>query len=616
VPPVVSTPNPRSLRPVAMVSVADSGPRPPHGAHPFRRLLGYTRPYRGRIWLASTCSVLNKIFDLGPPVLIGVAVDVVVQREASFLARMGVEAVWDQLLLLSLITLVVWVLESVFQYAYALLWRNLAQAVQHDLRLDAYRHLQELEPAFHEERSTGGLMSILGDDINQLERFLDIGANELLQVTTTVVVIGAAFLLLAPSVAWMAILPMPLVVWGSIWFQGLLTPYYADIRQRVGFLNARLVNNLGGMTTIKAFTAEAFEARQVARESAAYRESNRRAIRVSSAFVPLIRMVILVGFTAILLYGGMETVEGRLAVGTYSVLIFLTQRLLWPLTRLGETLDQYQRAMASTNRVMDLLETPVAIQTGTRRLPAEEVEGALEIRGVTFAYGDGPPVLKDLSLRVPPGATVGVVGATGSGKSTLVKLLLRLYEVKDGAITLDGIPLREIHLPDLRRAVGLVSQDVFLFHGTVRENLEYGSWGATREAVEEAARLAEAHDFILALPQGYDTVVGERGQKLSGGQRQRIALARAILKDPPLLVLDEATSAVDNETEAAIQRSLDRITEDRTTIAIAHRLSTVRNADAIHVLDQGRLVESGTHEELLARGGIYAGLWAVQTGGP
>jgi ATP-binding cassette, subfamily B, bacterial len=616
VPPVVSTPMPRSLDPLAMVSAPDSGPRPPQGAHPFRRLLGYTRPYRGRIWLASTCSVLNKIFDLGPPVLIGVAVDVVVQREASFLARMGVEAVWDQLLLLSLITLVVWVLESVFQYAYALLWRNLAQAVQHDLRLDAYRHLQELEPAFHEERSTGGLMSILGDDINQLERFLDIGANELLQVTTTVVVIGAAFLLLAPSVAWMAILPMPLVVWGSIWFQGLLTPYYADIRKRVGFLNARLVNNLGGMTTIKAFTAEAFEAKQVARESAAYRESNRRAIRVSSAFVPLIRMVILVGFTAILLYGGMETVEGRLAVGTYSVLIFLTQRLLWPLTRLGETLDQYQRAMASTNRVMDLLETPVAIQTGTRRLPAEEVEGALEIRGVTFAYGDGPPVLRDLSLQVPPGATVGVVGATGSGKSTLVKLLLRLYEVKDGAITLDGIPLREIHLPDLRRAVGLVSQDVFLFHGTVRENLEYGSWGATREAVEEAARLAEAHDFILALPQGYDTVVGERGQKLSGGQRQRIALARAILKDPPLLVLDEATSAVDNETEAAIQRSLDRITEDRTTIAIAHRLSTVRNADAIHVLDQGRLVESGTHEELLARGGIYAGLWAVQTGGP
>jgi ATP-binding cassette, subfamily B, bacterial len=446
---------------------------------PLRRLLSYARPHRRRIGLASTCSILNKIFDLGPPVLIGVAVDVVVQQEASFLARLGVVEIWDQLLLLSAITLVVWVLESVFQYAYAILWRNLAQVVQHELRLDAYRHLQELELAYHEERSTGGLMSILSDDINQLERFLDIGANEILQVLTTVVVIGAAFLLLAPSVAWMAILPMPVVVWGSIWFQRRLTPYYADIRQRVGFLNTRLVNNLGGVATIKAFTAEEFEAGQVARESQAYRESNRRAIRVSSAFVPLIRMVILVGFTAILLYGGMETVEGRLAVGTYSVLIFLTQRLLWPLTRLGETLDQYQRAMASTNRVMDLLDTPVNIRTGTRSLPVAAVAGALEIRDLTFAYGEGEPVLRNVSISVPAGATVGIVGATGSGKSTLVKLLLRLYEVEEGEITLDGIPLREIRLADLRRAMGLVSQDVFLFHGTVRENIEYGSWGAS-----------------------------------------------------------------------------------------------------------------------------------------
>jgi ATP-binding cassette, subfamily B, bacterial len=583
---------------------------------PLRRLLSYARPHRRRIGLASTCSILNKIFDLGPPVLIGVAVDVVVQQEASFLARLGVVEIWDQLLLLSAITLGVWVLESVFQYAYAILWRNLAQVVQHELRLDAYRHLQELEMAYHEERSTGGLMSILSDDINQLERFLDIGANEILQVLTTVVVIGAAFLLLAPAVAWMAILPMPVVVWGSIWFQRRLTPYYADIRQRVGFLNTRLVNNLGGVATIKAFTAEVFEAGQVARESDAYRESNCRAIRVSSAFVPLIRMVILVGFTAILLYGGMETVEGRLAVGTYSVLIFLTQRLLWPLTRLGETLDQYQRAMASTNRVMDLLDTPVTIRTGARSLPADSVEGALEIRDLTFAYGEGEPVLRNLSISVPAGATVGIVGSTGSGKSTLVKLLLRLYEVEDGAIRLDGIPLQEIRLADLRRAMGLVSQDVFLFHGTVRENIEYGSWGASHEEVEDAARRAEAHGFILDLPQGYETVVGERGQKLSGGQRQRIALARAILKDPPVLILDEATSAVDNETEAAIQRSLDRITADRTTIAIAHRLSTVRNADAIYVMEGGQVVEAGTHGELLAREGTYAGLWRVQTGEP
>ena len=562
-------------------------PAPTPATHPLRRLLGYASTHRSRIWIASTCSVLNKVFDLGPPVLIGAAVDVIVQRETSFLSRFGVTEIWDQLLLLSAVTLVVWILESGFQYLYALFWRNLAQTVEHELRLDAYQHLQGLELAYYEERSTGGLMSILSDDINQLERFLDIGANELLQITTTVVVIGFAFVVLVPSVAWMAILPMPVVVWGSIRFQRLLMPYYAEVREQVSALNQRLSNNIGGITTIKAFTAEAFEVGQVGHESEAYRDANRRAIRVSSAFVPLIRIVILFGFTATLLYGGMEAVEGRLSVGTYSVLVFLTQRLLWPLTRLGQTLDQYQRAMASTSRVMGLLDTPFEIHPGTRPLELVKVPGAIEIENVTFAYGSGRPVLKDVSVSIPAGQTLAVVGTTGSGKSTLVKLLLRLYPVEQGQITLDGLPTSEIRLEDLRRVIGLVSQDVFLFHGTVRENILYGSWDADAETVERAARLAEAHEFIERLPEGYDTVVGERGQKLSGGQRQRIAIARAILKDPPVLILDEATSSVDNETEAAIQRSLEHISRDRTTIAIAHRLSTIRAADQICVLEDG-----------------------------
>ncbi|MBD2084259.1 ABC transporter ATP-binding protein [Coleofasciculus sp. FACHB-542] len=583
-------------------------------AHPLKRLIDYGRNYRAQIWQATVCSILNKIFDLAPPALIGAAVDVVVKQQDSAIAQFGVKDVFWQLLILSFLSFIIWGLESIFEYAYALLWRNLAQDIEHDLRLDAYSHIQELELAYFEERSTGGLMSILNDDINQLERFLDRGANEILQVATTVVIIGGAFFILAPSVAWMAMLPMPFILWGSIVFQHRLAPRYAEIREKVSLLNSRLSNNLSGMTTIKSFVTEDYEASRMAVESEAYRQSNRRAIALSSAFVPLIRIIILVGFTATLLIGGMDAAAGRLSVGTYSVLVFLTQRLLWPLTRLGETLDQYQRAMASTNRVMNLLDTPIAIHSGHISLPVASVRGEMELKDVTFAYNGRNPVIQNLSLHIPAGKTIAIVGSTGSGKSTLVKLLLRLYEIQSGTVTLDGIELRDLKLRDLRSCIGLVSQDVFLFHGTVKENIAYGSPDATEAEVIEAAKIAEAQDFIMQLPQGYDTIVGERGQKLSGGQRQRIAIARAVLKDPPILILDEATSAVDNETEAAIQRSLERITVNRTTIAIAHRLSTVRNADCIYVMEQGFLVEQGRHEQLLEDQGIYASLWKVQTG--
>jgi len=586
----------------------------PQSVHPLKRLIDYGHTYRVRIWQAITCSILNKIFDLAPPALIGAAVDVVVKKEDSLIAHWGVKDIFGQLLLLSFLSFIIWGLESIFEYAYSWLWRNLAQVIQHDLRIDAYSHLQELELAYFEERSTGGMMSILSDDINQLERFLNDGANEVLQVATTVIVIGGAFFILAPSVAWMAMLPIPFILWGSIAFQRRLAPRYAEVREKVGLLNGQLSNNLTGITTIKSFTAEEYEIGRIAAESQAYRQSNRRAIAFSSAFVPLIRMIILLGFTALLLYGGMEAVAGTLSVGTYSVLVFLTQRLLWPLTRLGETLDQYQRAMASTNRVMNLLDTPIEMHSGDISLPVAQVKGHLALRDVTFAYNGRTPVIEHLSLDIPAGKTIAIVGSTGSGKSTLVKLLLRLYEVQGGTITLDGIELQELKLKDLRSCIGLVSQDVFLFHGTVAENIAYGTFDATLAQIIAAAKIGEAHDFIMELPQGYDTIVGERGQKLSGGQRQRIAIARAVLKNPPILILDEATSAVDNETEAAIQRSLEKIIVDRTTIAIAHRLSTVRNADCIYVMEYGKLVEQGRHEELLERNGIYASLWRVQSG--
>ncbi|WP_374602095.1 ABC transporter ATP-binding protein [Niveibacterium sp.] len=581
--------------------------------HPLARLLGHARAYRRDVWLASLYSVLNKFFDVLPEVLIGVAVDVVVNRKDSFLARVGVHEPKDQLVLLAAVTALIWVGESLFQYLYDVKWRTLAQNLQHDLRQQAYQHVQRLEMGFFERQRTGNLMSILGDDINQMERFLNGGANDLIQVFCSSLMVGAVFFALTAKLAFLSLIPVPVILYGAFWFQGRLAPRYAGVREAAGTLASRLSNNLLGIATIKAYTAEAYEAEHVREGSDAYRVRNAEAIRLSAAITPVIRMAILAGFTVTLLYGGFLTLNGELGVGSYSVLVYLTQRLLWPLTRLADMTDLYQRSMASIERVMNLIDTPLAIPYEGHHLPAGSVKGALTFDAVHFAYGE-QPTLQGISLTVPAGHTVAFVGSTGSGKSTLVKLLLRFIEPQRGRILLDDTAIGEANLQDLRRAIGYVAQDSFLADATVADNIAYGLPTAGRDDIVAAAVAAEAHEFIAQLPQGYDTQVGERGQKLSGGQRQRIALARAILKNPPILVLDEATSAVDNETEAAIQRSLERVTRNRTSLIIAHRLSTVRHADTIYVMEQGRIVEQGTHDALLALGGQYAALWRLQTG--
>jgi ATP-binding cassette subfamily B protein len=556
-----------------------------------RRLLKYAAGHRRRVLLASLCSVLNKLFDIAPEILIGVAVDTVVRKNASALAGLGITDVKEQLLLLGGLTLLIWVCESTFEFFYGVLWRNLAQTVQHELRTEAYGHVQKLEMAYFENRSSGSLVTILNDDINQLERFLDGGANSLIQVATSTLLIGVVFFYLAPSIALLAMLPIPVILLGAFYYQRRAEPLYRGVREHAGSIGARLANNLAGIATIKSYVAEERELSSIIRDSQAYTVANARAIRVSSAFIPLIRMAILAGFVATLVMGGFQTLSGTLSVGSFSVLVFLTQRLLWPLTNLAQTVDLYQRAMASTRRVLDLLETDRRDDRGGLPLPKADVAGEVSFRDVGFAYEGRETVLDGVSFTIPAGSTAAFVGTTGSGKSTVVKLLLRFYEPSSGEILLDGRKLDGIDVADLRRAVAFVSQDVFLIDGTVAENIAYGSGVVDAARIREAARLAEAEVFIDALPQGFDTRVGERGQKLSGGQRQRVSIARAILKDAPILILDEATSSVDNETEAAIQRSLERVAASRTTIIVAHRLTTIRNADQVFTLENGKITD-------------------------
>lgn len=577
------------------------------------RLVSYLRPERPKLILASAYSVLNKVFDIAPELLIGVAVDVVVKREESFLASLGVVDLRDQLMWLGILTISIWGFESLFQFLHQLEWRNIAQRVQHRFRLETYDRVQRLTMAEIDRQRTGDLATVLNEDVNQLERFLNDGPNSILQTLVSTVLVSIIFFILAPQVAVFAMMPIPIILFVAFYFQRHLGVHYDHVRRMGGALGAQVSGFLSGLATVKAFTAETQAHDSILEASDAYQAANRGAIRWSSAFVPVIRMAVLSGFVVTLWYGGIRCLEGYISVGAYSVLVFLTQRLLWPFTRLGETVDLYQRSMASAGRLLDVLELPVEKPRGTE-VAASTYSQAIRFEDVSFGYLPGQMVLSHVSVEIPAGKMTAFVGATGSGKSTLIKLLLKFYAPDEGKVWIGDQDLDALDLLQLRQHIGWVGQDAHVFYGSIGENLRLGQ--PTREQVEleQVVRAAELHEVVAAMPEGYEAHVGEHGGRLSGGQRQRLAIARALLKDPPILVMDEATSAVDNETEAAIQRALIEAARGRTTVVVAHRLSTVRDADHIHVVENGAIVETGTHDELLALNGQYARLWALQTG--
>lgn len=584
-------------------------------ANSFGELIRYIYPWRSKAIFASICSVLNKIFDIAPEVLIGVAVDLVVEKENSFVASLGFSSIESQVIFLGIITFVIWALESTFQYIYSILWRGLAQDVEHEIRVTAYDHAQRLGLSWHENQSTGNITAILNDDVNQLERFLNNGMNQIIQIIVSTVCIGIIFFYISPIIASIAVLPVPIIFIVSFLFQKKLSPKYRSVRDKVGALNSSVFNNLLGIQTIKSFMSFKNEKNRISHLSKDYQKENINAISISSAFVPVIRMGVLAGFLGTILIGSHMALSGTLAVGSYSVLVFLTQRFLWPFTTLGTLVDDFERSMASSKRIFDLLKTNEYIPEITSPKVVDNLKQDIRYNNISFRYPNGAALFDNFSMNIKYGTSVGIVGDTGSGKTTLAKLLLRLYDPVSGKIFIGDNNISNISVENLRSKIGIVSQDTFLFNASIKENISYGRESCSDEDIILAAKQSQCDEFISSMKDGYDTLIGERGQRLSGGQRQRLAIARAIVRNPDILIFDEATSSVDNRTERLIQKSFFDLKKNRTMIIVAHRLSTIRNCDNIFVIKDSKIHEAGTHDELMqSNQSFYAELWNIQTG--
>jgi ATP-binding cassette, subfamily B, bacterial len=602
------------------------------GEHAILRLFReYGRDKRLLFVTGGLASVLSRSMELIPAYILAVAIDSLFFDEREF-SLWGVPQgllptdPLQQFLLAVLLLALAYVLEAMLSWVNDWCWNYFAQHFQHELRVDTYDAMQYRGMSFFDDKQTGEVMSVLNNDINQLENFLTNSFNEGIRIVVRVGGMGGVMLAINWRLGVIPVVVIPILAYVSYVFVRTVHPKYQAVRSSVGQLNSRLENNIGGIEVVKAYNREEFERKRVEESSETYLDANWTAISTRIRFLPLMQLIGASGYVATFLIGGYWVVfgsphpffQGTLTAGTLVLFLSYTRRFVNPVRQFGQILNDYQYAEAAGERVIGLLRSEPAITGGDNPMSLEDVSGSVEYENVGFGYETGNGVsdriIKGVSFTASPGTYVGIVGSTGAGKSTLMKLLLRLYDVDEGTIRVDGVGVQKLAPQDLRASISYVSQDPYLFYGTINENIAYGLANVSNEDIRNAAESAGAHEFIERLPEGYDTMVGERGVKLSGGQRQRVSIARAVLEDPRILILDEATSHVDNETEAVIQESLTDLISDRTTFSIAHRLSTIREADIILVLDHGELVEKGSHENLIEADGLYAALWNVQIG--
>jgi ATP-binding cassette subfamily B protein len=572
------------------------------------------RRYRGAMVRPSIASFWLRVVDLLPPFFVGAAVDILSTGPSTWIAALGFSTVSGQILCLAGLAFLAGTASVLLEYAQARLWHGLSQRIRYDLRMEAYRHVQTLDLAYIDGKSSGELLNLFIDDIDIVGQFFDTGARKVLHAITSMLLPLVALFVLPPWFVLLILLPMPLTIASAYWSHRRMGRKYEDVREAADQLAQELATNLNGFVTIKSFTAEEGVAHQIQESSEALRRSLDSANKVVATFNPFTRSWIMLGFDLLLLFAALFASSTTLSVGLFSAVVYLSLRMWFPLTQLGDSFDEIMHGRASLARLRALLDRQSSIDDGHERIVSLGRGAELAFDSISFVYPGQTRTISRMSFRVGPGQTLAIVGPSGSGKTTIVKLLLRFYDPTSGFVSIDGHDIRALSLDSLRRSISLVTQDAYLFNGTIRENIAMGKEGATIFEIMAAARVAYAHDFIEAMPDGYDTLVGERGVRLSGGERQRVAIARAVLKDAPILVLDEATSAIDSGTEAALLEALTAATPDRTKLVIAHRLSTVRNAGEIVVMKDGVARERGDHESLLAKDGIYAAFWQLQAG--
>ena len=616
----------------------------------------YGAPEAHWLVIGMAANVVARVAGLLPPVVLGVAIDAVFTGEGPYTLPIVPDA-WlptagpAQFRLSVALIVGSFIVTGVFTWIYGIAANNFAHRVMHAVRTDSFDRMQRLDMTFFDDKQTGAVMSVLNNDASNLEVFLDNALQNSARLGVMLVGIASVLFYYNRELAVVTLSAVPLMILFTLWFMRAVEPRYVAQRSVVGDLNTALENALSGVELVKTSNTEAHESDRVEDASYSYFKRTMSILRLNYVYRPGMELFAGLAFAATFAVGGYWLSAGppgpfttTLTVGTFVTFVLLTQQFVAPLAEVSNIIDQYENAKASCERVFGLRDIPIRITDDDDATALgggnDGVAGAVEYDDVSFAYAENAlidpadadeEVIRNVSFEADPGDTVALVGPTGAGKSTLLKLLLRLYDATEGAVRVDGHDVRDVTVSSLRSNVGYVAQDTTLFDGTIAENIRYGRFtgvgsgeragdGAgsaereVRERVVEAATAAEAHEFIDSLPNGYETRIGERGVKLSGGQRQRVAIARVVLQDPAILILDEATSAVDTETEMLIQRSLDRLAADRTTFVIAHRLSTVTDADLTLVLEDGEIAERGAHDDLLDADGLYAKLWGVQAG--